>query len=108
MAERRLFAQPLIVPGTGWYSADVSPSTSHGGLTGLEVVEGDELVVVVRARSTRSGRELGPTAWSLLETLVLTAHPNLVGGLVASANAQELAATVGVGRDAATTALPRL
>ena len=71
-------------------------------------VDGDELVLVVSAASAGLRRELGPTAWSVLESLVLAARPTVVGELVARANAREIAAAAGVGRDAATKALALL
>ena len=71
-------------------------------------VDGDRLVLVVGAVSEELRRELGPTAWSVLETLVLGGELTGVGALVASTNAGEIATKVGVGRDAATKALARL
>jgi hypothetical protein len=68
-------------------------------------VDGDRLVLVVSAASSALRRELGPTAWSVLETLGLAARPTAEGELAASANAREIATAVGIGRDAATKAL---
>ena len=70
--------------------------------------DGDRLVLVVGAASAGLRRELGPTPWSVLETLVLAARRTGLGGLVAGVNGREIATAVGVGRDAATKALALL
>ncbi len=50
-------------------------------------------------------RELGPVAWSAFEVLALSAQLERDGRLTLAMNARELAAVLGVGRDAATRAL---
>jgi hypothetical protein len=68
-------------------------------------IDGEGVVVEVTRASMRLRRELGPVAWSLLETFVLAAQPGSDGQLVARGNARDVAAAVGVGRDSATKAL---
>jgi hypothetical protein len=53
-------------------------------------------------------RELGPTAWVVLEELVTAARPGDGGQLVSVVTARALAAELGIGRDAAVAALARL
>lgn len=68
---------------------------AHGGGVVLEVTNA----------SNGLRRELGPVAWALLETLMLSAHVGRDEHLVVGANARDLATVVGVGRDAASKAL---
>jgi hypothetical protein len=56
----------------------------------------------------RVRRELGPTAWVVLEELVAAARPGDGGQLVATVTARGLAAELGIGRDAAVAVLSRL
>jgi hypothetical protein len=51
---------------------------------------------------------LGPVPWCALEILALAARPDDEGRLVASVNARDLAGRLGVGRDAATSAISAL
>lgn len=64
--------------------------------------------VAVTASSRALRRELGPTAWAVLEDLVLDAVPDATGRLVAATNVRRLVANLGVSKDAAARALGRL
>lgn len=64
------------------------------------------LAVTASSRALR--RELGPTAWAVLEDLALDAVPDVTGRLVAATNVRRLAVNLGVSKDAAARALGRL
>ena len=64
------------------------------------------LAVTASTRALR--RELGPTAWAVLEDLALDAVPDGTGRLVAATNVRRLSANLGVSKDAAARALRRL
>lgn len=64
------------------------------------------LAVTADSRALR--RALGPTAWAVLEDLVLDAEPDESGRLVAATNVRRLAANLGLSKDAAARALRRL
>ena len=64
--------------------------------------------LAVTASSRPLRRELGPTAWAVLEDLALDAVPDGTGRLVAATNVRRLSANVGVSKDAAARALRRL
>ena len=61
----------------------------------------------VTADSRRLRRELGPTAWAVLEDVVLDAQAD-DGRLMAGTNVRRLSAHLGVSKDAAARALGRL
>jgi hypothetical protein len=67
---------------------------------------GPEPGVATEPRRVR--RELGPTAWVVLEELVAAARPGDGGQVVSIVTARGLAAELGIGRDAAVAALSRL
>jgi DNA-binding transcriptional ArsR family regulator len=76
---------------------------------GLEVVvRGEHRELLVNADAAALRRDLGPVPWCALEILALAARPDHEGRLVASVNARDLARRLGVGRDAATSALSAL
>lgn len=64
------------------------------------------LAVTASSRPVR--RELGPTAWAVLEDLALDAVSDATGRLVAATNVRRLAANLGVSKDAVARALRRL
>jgi hypothetical protein len=73
---------------------------------GLEVaVRGEHRELLVNADAAALRRDLGAVPWCALEILALAARPDGEGRLVASLNTRDLAALLGVGRDAATNAL---
>jgi hypothetical protein len=63
-------------------------------------------VTPTKSRDVR--RELGPTAWVVLEELVAVSRRDDDGQLVSAVTAVGLAAALGIGRDAAVAALGRL
>jgi hypothetical protein len=73
---------------------------------GLEVVvHGEHRELLVNTDAADLRRDLGPVPWCALEILALAARPDGEGRLIASVNARDLAGRLGVGRDAATSAL---
>lgn len=53
-------------------------------------------------------RQVGPTAWAVLEAIVEAAHPGADGLLAAATNLRELAAVLGLSKDTVGSALARL
>ena len=62
----------------------------------------------VATERRRVRRELGPTAWVVLEELVAASRPGDGGQLVSVVTARALAAELGIGREASVAALGRL
>ncbi len=72
---------------------------------GVHVLVGrDRVVLEVGVESDLARRELGPVAWSVLETLAL-AGEDCDGGWVTTTNARDLAGRLGIGKDRAASAL---
>jgi hypothetical protein len=81
--------------------------TAHDA--GVTVTLGaDDSELVVSAASGELRRSVGPVGWSALELLALAAQLDAAGKLVVTVGVRDLAAGLGVGRDAAAKALSRL
>jgi hypothetical protein len=76
---------------------------------GIVVAFGSETsALVVTAGAVTLRRSAGPVAWSALELLALSARLDATGALVVTVGVRDLAAQLGVGRDAAAKSLSRL
>lgn len=64
--------------------------------------------LIVGPASAVLRQQLGPVAWSALETLALAARPACGGPLTATLNTRQVATAIGVGREAAGNALALL
>ena len=71
------------------------------------IVHGDVVTLEVGANSDRPRRELGAVTWSVLEVLAL-AGTEVDGRWVATTNARDLAARLGIGKNRAAASLSAL
>jgi hypothetical protein len=81
-------------------------TTHDAGVKVTLGTDGNELVVSAASGSLR--RSAGPVAWSALELLALSAQLDAAGTLVVTVGVRDLAAGLGVGRDAAANAMSQL
>jgi hypothetical protein len=71
------------------------------------VINRGVVALELSAESESARRELGPVAWSVLETLALAGH-EVDGQWMATTNARDLARRLGIGKDRAAAALRTL